>query len=44
MKTKITFLLSEVFLFLGKVLKISKNSISSAFFLPRQILKNIDMP
>ena len=24
--------------------KISKNSVASAFFLPRQMLKNIDMP
>ena len=33
------------FLFLEKYFfQISKNSVASAFFLPRQILKNIDMP
>ena len=46
-KNKIIFLLSKTFLFfiIGKVFFMSpKNSIASAFFLPRQILKNIDMP
>ena len=51
-KTKIVFLLSTTFLFfkpiffiLGKVFFLSlKNSIASAIFLPRQILKNIVMP
>ena len=33
------FILGKVFFF-----KISKNSVASASFLPRQILKNIDMP
>ena len=52
-KTKIIFLLSKTFLFfkinfffvLGEVFFMSpKNSIDSAFFLQRQILKNINMP
>ena len=52
-KTKITFLLSETFilslkqkyiLFLATYFfKIPKHLIASAFFLPRQVLKNIDM-
>ena len=36
--TKIHFILGDIFF------KISKNFFTSAFFLPRQILKNIDMP
>ena len=54
LKTKITFLLSETLLFFLEqkyilfletyFFKIPKNLITSAFFLPRQILKNIDMP
>ena len=53
-KTKITLLLSETLLFFFKqkdilflktyFFKITKNLITSAFLLPRQILKNIDMP
>ena len=54
-KTKVTFWLSETFLFFFKqkyifyswrqiFFKIPKNLIASAFFLPRQILKHIDMP
>ena len=38
-KQKYTFLFLETYFF-----KISKNLIASAFFLLRQILKNIDMP
>ena len=54
LKTKITFLLSETLLFFLEqkyilfsetyFFKIPKNLITSAFFLARQILKNIDMP
>ena len=53
-KTQITFLLSETLLFFDEqkhmlfseiyLFKIPKNLITSAFFLPREILKNIDMP
>ena len=53
-KTKLTFLWSETFLFFFKqklflflekhFFKIPKNLIASAFFLPRQMPKNIDMP
>ena len=53
-KTKVTLLLSETLLFFFKqkdilflttyFFKITKNLITSAFLLPRQILKNIDMP
>ena len=39
-KTKIYFFYSLRSIFV----KISKNLIASAFFLPRQILQNIDMP
>ena len=54
LKTKITFLLSETLLFFLEqkyilfsetyFFKNPKNLITSAFFLARQILKNIDMP
>ena len=53
-KTKVTLLLSETLLFFFKqkdilflktyFFKITKNLITSAFLLPRQMLKNIDMP
>ena len=54
-KDKNNFLLNKTFLFFFKqknifliletyFFKIPKNLIASAFFLPRQILKNIDMP
>ena len=53
-KTQITFLLSETLLFFDEqkhilfsetyLFKIPKILIISAFFLPREILKNIDMP
>ena len=49
MKDKNNFLLSGTSMFIYFILgdiffKIPKNLIASAFFLPRQILKNIDMP
>ena len=39
-----SFLNKNIFIFGDMFFKIPKNLITSAFFLPRQILKNIDMP
>ena len=45
MKHFFSFLNKNYFLFLEKhFFKIPKNLIASAFFLPRQMPKNIDMP
>ena len=44
-KQNISFLENQFFFICGNIFLMSpKNSIASAFFLPRQILKNIDMP
>ena len=45
MKHFFSFLNKNIFFVLGKAFfKIPKNLIASAFFLPRQMLKNRDMP
>ena len=44
-KQNISFLENQFFFICGNIFLMSpKNSIASAFFLPRQILKSIDMP